>query len=134
MPSDEDYKTACKGGPKIRNCKFFRKFADMKSRIGLILTMILCSVCSCSHHMQSERSPCTESLQQLIDKCNHFRDIGHQDSVAALTLPYLKGSLAAQDSLGVQVNFWLRAQTVMTLRAFPPTSERIHPKTSSHLY
>ena len=70
----------------------------------------------------------------LIDKCNHFRDIGHQDSVAALTLPYLKGSLAAQDSLGVQVNFWLRAQTVMTLRTFPPTSERIHPKTSSHLY
>ena len=84
--------------------------------------------------MQSERSPYTESLQQLIDKCHHFRDIGHQDSVAALTLPYLKGSLAAQDSLGVQVNFWLRAQTVMTLRTFPPTSERIHPKTSSHLY
>ena len=50
--------------------------------------------------MQSERSPYTESLQQLIDKCNHYREIGHQDSVAALTLPYLKGSLAAQDSLG----------------------------------
>ena len=115
MPSDEDYKTACKGGPKIRNCKFFRKFADMKSRIGLILTMILCSVCSCSHHMQSERSPYTESLQLLIEKCNNFRNIGHQDSVAALTLPYLKRSLITQDSAGVQVSGTFLIQALVLL-------------------
>ena len=65
--------------------------------------------------MQSERSPYTESLQQLVDKCNHFRDIGHQDSVAALTLPYLKKSLIVQDSSGIQVSGTLLIQAMVLL-------------------
>lgn len=107
------------------DCKFFHKFAYMKSCINLILTMMLFAVCSCSSHSGTEQPRHTGSLQQLIDRCNHYRDIGHQDSVAALTLPYLKGSLAAQDSLGVQVNFWLRAASSIRKRVTHVTTSTI---------
>ena len=115
MPSDEDYKTACKGGPKIRNCKFFRKFACMKPLISLITIAILCVVCSCSHHGQTAQTSIPDPLGHLIEQCNHYRNIGHQDSVAAITLPYLQRSLESQDSSGIQVSGTFLIQALVLL-------------------